>query len=192
VPTECLDDVAGKLQKSGKWEPFRPSAMTTVMEIDQSFPRFKRIVMACFLVVLSSQNCHIPCSFENIEQGQTGLPFPKLAVCVQSFLNTHNEVDLDDLVDGMNLTEEWGRENLKLDGVTDVEWAKWKNQKLKQINGEHCFKWTERPINVRGTWERAVSADREKKAQGWKFSQHPETRFWRRGQRDPRRRPGGY
>lgn len=40
-----------------------------------------------------------------------GLPFPRLDVLAQSLIEIMEYVDLADLVDGMNLTEEWGLEN---------------------------------------------------------------------------------
>jgi len=38
----------------------------------------------------------------------------------QSLIDTKNSVDLQDLIDGMNLSEEWGEENLDLEGTTDT------------------------------------------------------------------------
>jgi hypothetical protein len=44
----------------------------------------------------------------------------------------NDQVALADLVDGMNLTEEWGEGHLDLKGTNDVEWAEEKNAKSEQ------------------------------------------------------------
>lgn len=45
-------------------------------------------------------------------------------------MDTNNGVDLEDLINGMNLSEQWGIENLNLEGYTDFEWA---NKQIKDL-----------------------------------------------------------
>lgn len=59
-----------------------------------------------------------------------GIPYPKLEVFAQSCLETNDEVALADLIDGMNLTVEWGRENLDLNGTHDISWVKKQGEKI--------------------------------------------------------------
>ncbi|KAF6225244.1 hypothetical protein HO133_010441 [Letharia lupina] len=125
------------------------------------------------------------------ELGQTGIPVPKLVVFAQSLLDTNNGVDLEDLVNGMNLSMEWGEEYLELDGSTDVAWANWKAEALER-EGKSLHGWDGSPEKRREIWQSTVSADGEKWGQGWKYNAACETRFWRRGQRHPRRRKGGF
>jgi len=33
-------------------------------------------------------------------------------------------------VDGSDVSEEWGLENLKLEGITDLDWVEWKNNMI--------------------------------------------------------------
>ena len=56
-----------------------------------------------------------------MERSLNGLPYPQLEVFAPSLLDTLDSVDLEDLVDGMNLTEQWGIENLDLSGTNDVD-----------------------------------------------------------------------
>lgn len=37
-------------------------------------------------------------------------------------MDTKNGVDLEDLIGGMDLSEEWGEQNLDLKGYTDTKW----------------------------------------------------------------------
>ncbi|KAF6230616.1 hypothetical protein HO173_011153 [Letharia columbiana] len=123
------------------------------------------------------------------ELGQTGIPVPKLDVFAQSLLDTNNGVDLEDLVNGLNM--EWGEEYLELDGSTDVAWANWKAEALER-EGKSLHGWDSTPEKRRKIWQSTVSAYRKKRGQGWKYNAAHVTRFWRRGQRDPRRRKGGF
>lgn len=61
----------------------------------------------------------------------SGAPYPNLEVFAQSLLDTQRLVDLTDLVDGMNLTEEWGEQHLDLDKTSDVLYAEKKNEKIR-------------------------------------------------------------
>jgi hypothetical protein len=47
-------------------------------------------------------------------------------------LDTYNAVALADIIDGMDLSEEWGVEHLDLRGNNDVEWARQKNSRIRE------------------------------------------------------------
>lgn len=73
----------------------------------------------------------IQANFEYSAQKQ--LPYPKLHLFAQSLLERQDLNDLQDLVDGMNLTEEWGDENLRF-GDHGAEYTRWlveKNAKIR-------------------------------------------------------------
>jgi hypothetical protein len=77
-----------------------------------------------------SDDAHIECVTTNIERSQRDLPYPKLDVFAQSLLDTYNPVDLADLIDGMDLQDGWGEQNLDLEGNMDAEWAETMNEKI--------------------------------------------------------------
>ena len=54
-------------------------------------------------------------------------------VFAQSLLDTQRLSDLQDLVDGMDLSTEWGEENLALDEVPPFHWAAQLNQEIEQL-----------------------------------------------------------
>jgi hypothetical protein len=127
VPTELVETAAQLFRdQPDKYEPFRPSALSRSGGMVHLFPRFKFKGLRLFFILMSSQACHLPCSFENIEYSHMGLPYPKLPIYAQSLLDIMNFVNLDDLIDGMNLTLEWGIQNLELEGTIDADWARWK------------------------------------------------------------------
>jgi hypothetical protein len=203
VPTELLEKAANLFRaQTNSFESFRPSALSRVEGMEHLYPRFKFVGIALFFILMSSQACHLECEPNNIEYSQTGVPYPKLSIYAQSLLDTRNLVDLDDLVDGMNLTLEWGEANLDLEGTIDAEWGRWKADALcrrkpdASDNGKACVGdipwWCSDPKNRRDIWESVVSQQGKKDRQRHKFLPINETRFWKLGQNDPRLRKRDY
>jgi len=54
-----------------------------------------------------------------------------LDIFAQTLLDTYSLVGLVDLVDGMDLSPEWGIGNLQLDGTVDVAWAENENEAIR-------------------------------------------------------------
>jgi len=57
-------------------------------------------------------------------RSQKGIPYPKLDVYIQSLIDTYNMVALHDVIDGSDVSEDWGEKNLELTGTIDVHWIK--------------------------------------------------------------------
>lgn len=191
VPTELVDTAANIFRtEKDRFEPFRPSALVRVRGIEHLYPRFKFVGLRLFFVLMTSQACHLPCEPKNIEYSHTGLPYPKQHVFAQGLLDTWNLVDLEDLVDGMNLTVEWGEANLDLEGTIDADWGRWRADALhdgKASIGDVPM-WCSHPMKRRDVWEETVSAEAKRYRQRHKYLPINETRFWKRGQKDPRSR----
>ena len=52
-----------------------------------------------------------------------------------------------DVIDGTNVSEEWGEKNLGLEGTNDAEWAEEKNKRGKELGGKwanYLFAWERR------------------------------------------------
>lgn len=79
---------------------------------------------------------HIVCDPSNLTRSPRGLPYPKLDVFIQSCLDTNNMLQLCDVIDGTNVTEEWGEKHLDLEGTNDVEWAIETNRKGRKPGGK--------------------------------------------------------
>lgn len=123
-----------------------------------------------------------------------GIPYPKLEVFAQSLLDTHRIVDLTDLIDGMDLSEEWGEQNLNLDGTNDVEWARKKNQailaSLPPSEDNEMLLLTTGAFEKRKTWMEIVRSKR--KRVGAEMGLEQTTRFRFPNSPDPRTREYGY
>jgi hypothetical protein len=103
-------------------------------------------------------------------------------------------VDLDDLVDGMNLTLEWGEAILNLKGTIYGDWGRWRADALHdgKASADHILQWCSEPMKRRGIWEEVVPSQAKKNRQRQKYLDINETRFWKRGQKDPRLRNREY
>lgn len=136
MPTEQLDTVTSLLISTPYnkiYEPFVPRHRSKLwsQSLLHTFPRFKISGIRDFFTLIPSRDPHIICEPSNIERSQTVLPYPKLEITAQAFLDTYDELALSDLVDAMDLSTQWGHEYLDLTGTTDTDWAEWKNSALE-------------------------------------------------------------
>ena len=79
------------------------------------------------------------CIPAHIERSRNGLPYPKLDIFIQSLIDMHDMVALCDVVDGSNVSEEWGLTHLKLDGTNDLGWVERKNRSIRAQNSSSSW-----------------------------------------------------
>ena len=90
-------------------------------------------------MLVTASFAHIPCDPGNIEKSKGGLPYPSLVAFAQSLLDAQNGAELEDLMDGMNLSEEWGEQNLELDEEIDVQWARGQIARYREAGVDEMF-----------------------------------------------------
>ena len=189
VPTKDLERATGLFNgRSEVFEPFRPSSLSRPEGLEHLYPRFKFVGLQLFFNLMSTTACHIQCAPAAIEYSFNRLPYPKLSVYAQSLLDTMNWVDLEDLIDGMDLTLEWGKECLDLHGAIDAQWGLWRAHVLHngEARADEIPMWCHDPPKRLEAWANMVSDDAKKNRQGIKYSPAFKTRFRKYGQRDPR------
>ncbi|PGH03198.1 hypothetical protein GX51_04233 [Blastomyces parvus] len=173
-------------------KPCGPLPLVHQNSLHHKYPRFKAIGRLDFWLLLPASYCHISCEPDNIEWSQGNLPYPKLPVFVQSLLDTKQYVDLCDLIDGQDLSEEWGIEHLDLSGTTDTKWLEWLIPGMRDDGVEDIYIFIDaNPISRLDAWKKYTTT--KQKRMGWKYP--PEiyaTRFRKFGSKDPRtrNRPG--
>lgn len=159
VPTEKLGEASALLNSVDTYEtyPPRPPEPRSLLH---TFPRFKLVGIAMAITLVPSDDAHIDCIAPNIERSQMGIPYPVLEIFAQSLLDTYDIGGLQSLVDGMDLTEQWGLDHLKLDAENDVAWARRKNEKIRAsvpLSFGSCFlEVTPNPFNLKETWNEIV------------------------------------
>ncbi|OAL53483.1 hypothetical protein IQ07DRAFT_678183 [Pyrenochaeta sp. DS3sAY3a] len=154
-----LGEASVLLDSAGTYEtyPPRPPDLGSLLH---TFPRFKVVGKAMCFTLVPSDDAHIDCILPNIERSQMGLPYPTLEIFAQSLLDTNDMVALADLIDGMDLTEKWGLEHLKLDAENDLAWTLRKNEKIRAsvpLDPYSCLlELGINPINLEETWNNIV------------------------------------
>ncbi|KAH9207029.1 hypothetical protein DL95DRAFT_469066 [Leptodontidium sp. 2 PMI_412] len=159
VPTEHLEKSLALLTA----EPYDQKLeicqhlMPQIESLLRTFPRFKFKGVNLWFDLIPSDDAHVVCEASNFERSSMGLPYPKLEVFAQSLLDTHSRVALNDLVDGMDLPEEWGEENLDLSGTVDLPWAERKNKKIKEsVENSWMLLCSNAAFSTREIWEEVV------------------------------------
>ncbi|KAL2813750.1 hypothetical protein BDW59DRAFT_176662 [Aspergillus cavernicola] len=155
-------------------KPCGPLPLNSPTLLNHKYPRFKARGKIGFWQLVPESYSHFDCKPENIEWSLGGIPYPKLHLYVQRAIDTK---------DGMDLSEDWGEENLNLDGTTDTKW-------LEDYYQAFCADFRERGKDEQ-IWERSVR--NKQRRLGWKYP--PEryaTRYRKHGSTDPRtrNRPG--
>ncbi|TVY36986.1 hypothetical protein LOCC1_G006702 [Lachnellula occidentalis] len=154
-----------------------------------TFPLFKLKGSPAWILLVPSSDCHFECTPSNFERSHKGLPYARLDIFAQSLLDTHDLIDLVDLVDGMDLSLEWGIENLQLDGSVDVAWAERKNEAIRAsvplTDSSFLLEVNTAPWGRREIWESIVGGKQSRigpeiSKEFWA------TRFRPKGDQDPR------
>ncbi|PYI00858.1 hypothetical protein BO78DRAFT_329029 [Aspergillus sclerotiicarbonarius CBS 121057] len=172
--------------------PCGPNPFRSPSLLNHKYPRFKAVGWATFWTLVPGRYCHLVVEPENIEFSKGDLPYPKLAVYVQSAIDSKNDGLLQELIDGMNLTEEWGGESLDLEGHTDTQWLEDRIQAFLDDGEDPMYIWIDpTPVSRRTVWTKMVQG--KQKRLGWKYpAERYATRYRKHGSKDPRSvyRPG--
>ncbi|KAL4946707.1 hypothetical protein BDV06DRAFT_231786 [Aspergillus oleicola] len=186
VPNKDYDHAVALFEaRDDLLKPCGPLPLNSPTLLNHKYPRFKARGKISFWQLVPESYSHFDCRPENIEWSLGGIPYPKL------------KLYLEDLIDGMDLSEDWGKGNLNLDGTTDTKW-------LENYYQAFCGDFRERGKNemlvfigptttssVQQIWKHSVR--NKQRRLGWKYS--PEryaTRYRKHGSTDPRtrNRPG--
>ncbi|KAI9930326.1 hypothetical protein ASPWEDRAFT_67699 [Aspergillus wentii DTO 134E9] len=87
-------------------KPCGRSPISSPGSLNHTYPRFKATGRLDFWLLVPASYYHIICEPQNVEWSMGSLPYPKLDVYTQSLLDTKNGVDLEDIIDAMDLSEE--------------------------------------------------------------------------------------
>ncbi|KAK7954632.1 hypothetical protein PG996_015441 [Apiospora saccharicola] len=191
VPEDKLDDAAGLFKSEPLSQSYEPWPVNEPISKDllHIFPRFHLKGVHFVFSLVSDRDWLVDCDETKCEKSFMGLPYPKLEYWAQSLLDTQRFGDLEDLIDGMNLSEEWGEEHLDLDRTANVDYAKWKNEQIRASIPETPYsvlkEMSEYARPLRPVWQKAV---RGKKSRiGPELPEgHYHTRFYPISQGDPR------
>lgn len=187
-------DKAVAIFKSEEWSndyfPAAPQPIPNPGSLRHTYHRFRVRNFFLHFNIVPADDIHLELAPDKIERSRLGLPYPKLDVLIQSFLDIKDMVSLADVVDGSDVTDEWGEKHLDLEGETDVEWAAWKNKRIVAATPTCILGGgvPSRPFNKRDLWKKVVSTKLGRC--GWKRPHNLfKTRFRMIGSIDPRLEP---
>ncbi|KAJ5673756.1 hypothetical protein N7462_009195 [Penicillium macrosclerotiorum] len=191
VPDNRVDEVAALLSSdlmADQIHPMPPHSISHPFSLSHTYHRFKGCGIHFYFVLMPAHDAHIPYGPFPIQRSLNGLPYPTLPVLMQSFLDMNDDVSLCDCIDGSNVSEEWGRRHLDLDGTNDLQWTAQMNKVVKKAaEGKgwlFVYYFPTQTINKRDKWESRV---RNKAGRlGWTTPEHLfATRFRLKGSPDP-------
>jgi hypothetical protein len=142
-------------------------------------PIYKLKGAGFFFILTPSTQCFIDPRPEHCELSKNGIPYPKMTQFARSLLVLQNLCDLDDFVDGMDLDEKWGEENIDFDElqVTGMKFTEAQNLELIARDlGQYNDK-----VNYRRRWNETVNT-KERRIEPMKKGRY-KTR-WRRIKND--------
>ncbi|KAF5678044.1 hypothetical protein FDENT_9098 [Fusarium denticulatum] len=138
---------------------------TPISSLLHTWHCFKHNETDCCFVIVPDRDVHIVCEPSNFIRSLRGLPYPKLDIFIQSCLDTGDELQLCDIINGTDLPEEWGEENLELDGTHDVEWAVEANKRGRENQDEMFALWSifaSKPKSRRAMWQSYVRTKKDR------------------------------
>ncbi|KAI6262968.1 hypothetical protein MCOR27_003821 [Pyricularia oryzae] len=122
IPTEQMEQAKLIFENSPDYEPANP-ILAQPKSLIHSYPRLKRVGINVRFILVPAFDIHFEFKPESLTRSFNNLPYPKLEVLVQSLLERNDSMNLTDLVDGADLSEKWGEDNLNLEGKNDGEWV---------------------------------------------------------------------
>ncbi|KKZ61864.1 hypothetical protein EMCG_03653 [[Emmonsia] crescens] len=168
VPSEDYSAAVALLDASSETCYRQPPISPQVSSLVHRYARYKLQdgSLCVFFVLAPSPGCHITCVPENLERSRNNLPYPKLHVFAQSLIDMHDVVALCDLVDGMDLDVQWGREHLDLGDTNDLEWAERGNELIREslppTELSFLYEFSVVAESREKIWEQAVNGKEER------------------------------
>jgi hypothetical protein len=132
------------------------------MSFIHTYKRYQIRGLPHTFVIVPSRDVHLDCQPDKIVRSLRGLPYPKLEDFFQSCLDRRDEVELTDLIDGTNVTDDWGETHLDLEGTHDIEWARLMKRRTDEWNPQRegtappIDYWPTRPESKREFWKSLV------------------------------------
>jgi hypothetical protein len=162
--------------------------MPNIGSLAHTHPRFTLKGVNFFFILTPTFECRIDGAPEQCERSIQEIPYPKLEQFAKGLLDTQQYADLSDLVDGMNLDEEWGEAHLQFDQPAPIDYIQKKNEMiLESLPGRPSALLallSEKP-NPREIWRHIVRTKGKRISDELPGHRYV-TRFRKVGSRDPR------
>lgn len=183
---EKATDMFAAAPLNEKYDPW-PKIMPQPGTMIHAYPCFTLKGVNFFFYISPAFENRADCDPEKCEKSKLGVPYPKLELFAQGLLETQRFHDLENLVDGMNLTEEWGNEHLDFSGAGLEDYVKEKNRRIRESLPDSAIFGMGLCPDLKAQWQKMVR-NKEKRIGTELPKEKYETRFRIRGWGDPRLR----
>ncbi|KAF2152130.1 hypothetical protein K461DRAFT_294969 [Myriangium duriaei CBS 260.36] len=132
VPNDCFEEATSIISEAKDLYKTGMQVLPQVKTLIHTYPRFKQIgVDFNFYIVPSFEYFMDDFNEDMFEYSNNGVPYPELKHYAQSLMSTQRWPELVHLIDGMDLSQEWGDQNLVMGFPTEreKEYVKVKNEK---------------------------------------------------------------
>ena len=181
VPTELVDTAAAIFQSekyNDRYQRVEPYDLWT-QSLLFSYPRFQSVGIKHWFILVPADDLCLKCEPSNFIHSVRGLPYPRLDIFINTILERHDMLELEDVIDGTDVTEAWGKEHLDLSGTYNNAWAQAIQARGEMLGGG---RWGPKRsfTSKRGgpalpkseVWKKAV--DGKKQRMGWEWACSPE------------------
>ncbi len=196
MPTNRFDEVAGMFSREPLSRIYDPSIqiLPTVRSLLHTYPLLKmKDVRFSFFIVPSSEYFVKDLDPTRFERSQLNIPYPKLDYFAQGLMDSQKWAGVQELVDGMDLSEKWGEENLDLDKPIELEYAKRKNGRIRssldKFPNAAPSTLSDKPIDLRARWQKTVR-NKELRTPMLASKGKYITKYRKAGSQDPRLKEG--
>jgi len=190
--TQVIDSLPEKFERV---DPPMPQFSSLI----HTYPRYRCTQDDCktlgFYIMPSSEDFLGDLDDNVIERSANNVPYPKLEVFAQNLVSIQKWNDLTALVDGMDLSLEWGQQHLRLGTLSEeeVEYTKAKMEKyaesmvrLGRYNTRSTGGLRIDGLDKGWRWARIVSRKQERARSSHYNAANWKTRFRRKDSGDPR------
>lgn len=140
VHAEAIQLIDGMQRKYRRVDP-PPPELLLMQALWHEYPHFRPVSEEgdemSFFIMPSSEEFFQDLDASIIERSKNHIPYPTLEVFAQNLVGTQQWNNLEHLIDGMDLSSDWGHQHLRLGfpSAAEVGYAKMKNSKYAQARG---------------------------------------------------------
>lgn len=141
-----------------------------------------------WLILVPASDCFVdPANPDHVERSRNGVPYASITQFARSLLLPNLTADLEDFVDGMDLTVEWGDEYLDFTALQEAstKFIETRNRRVRASGDDHGYLT---PRDLKSVWnEIATKEAKEMRIEPLKQGRYS-TRWRRINSPDPRTR----
>ncbi|KAF2818209.1 hypothetical protein CC86DRAFT_169790 [Ophiobolus disseminans] len=186
VPMAKVNEAVNMLSQHNEYIKTSERRVPQPLSLAHTYIWFQGSMVDYEFCLVPSTHARIPIGKCAVWRSPNGVPYAPLKELVQSYLDIHDLVSLCDIVDGANLSYEWGKLHLNLDGDTDMDWAQQRNAELMGPEGNFdssllCSAFPTAQVRKALLWQKTTVEKKQRLEQMMLPKESFETRYMLKG-----------